>query len=189
MGHRWFAAIYDPINWLGERRLFAVLRKRLVGTLTGRVLDLGTGANLPYLETADLLVAADPDPYMLRRAVKKAGQARPRIVLVLCTVDSPERSLAELRRVLRPRAALSVLEHVCSADWRGWLEDRVEPAWRRQVAGCHPNRRTGDLLASAGFAFDAFEERDLGTMQLISGVARVKTNAATRELRSEGAPR
>ena len=37
-GHRWFAAVYDPLNWLGERRLFGPLRRRPVGTLRGQVL-------------------------------------------------------------------------------------------------------------------------------------------------------
>jgi ubiquinone/menaquinone biosynthesis C-methylase UbiE len=211
-GHRWFAAVYDPLNWLGERRLFGPLRRRLAGELHGRVLDVGagTGANFPHYRAAELVVAADPDPYMLRRAVKKAAQARARVgfvlcaaealpfgpasfdaavaTLVLCTVDAPDRALAELRRVLRPAATLSLVEHVRSDGWRGWLQDRIEPVWGRLIAGCHPNRRTGALLQSAGFAFDQLEERDLGTMQLLTGVARVTASQPARQARTEGAP-
>ena len=103
-------------------------------------------------------------------------------------MDAPDRSLAELRRVLRPGATLSLVEHVRSEGWRGWLQDRVEPVWRRLVAGCHPNRRTGGLLQSAGFAFNQLEERDLGTMQLIAGVARVAAGHPARQVLTEGAP-
>lgn len=196
-GHPWFAAIYDTMNWLGERRLFGPLRERLVGDLPGRVLDLGagTGANFPHYRAAELVVATDPDPYMLRRAVKKAARSHSSVgfvlcaaealpfraasfdtavaTLVLCTVDAPECSLAEVRRVLRPGTSLSLLEHVRFAGWRGRLEDLIEPGWRRLAAGCHPNRRTGDLLDAAGFATDQLEQRDLGTTQLIVGVARM----------------
>ena len=86
LGHRWFAAVYDPLNWLAERRLFGPLRRQLVGTLRGRVLDLGagTGANLPHYpwdHVAELVVAADPDPYMLRRAVLLGAGVRPNSAL------------------------------------------------------------------------------------------------------------
>jgi ubiquinone/menaquinone biosynthesis C-methylase UbiE len=195
--------MYDSVNWLGERRLLGPLRERLLGDLRGRVLDLGagTGANFPYYHAAELVVATDPDPYMLRRAVKKAARSRSRVgfvlcaaealpfsgasfdaavaTLVLCTVDAPDRSLAELCRVLRPGAPLSLLEHVRSSGWRGRVQDRIEPAWRRLAAGCHPNRRTGDLLTSAGFAIDNLEQRDLGTLQLIAGVARITATQGT----------
>jgi hypothetical protein len=71
-GHRLFAAAYDRLTrpleqaWLGERRA------RLLGDLTGDVLDVGagTGANLRYL----------------RRAVTAAtrqGQPRAHIAIVM----------------------------------------------------------------------------------------------------------
>ena len=49
-GHCWFAAVYDVVNWLAERRLLGPFRARLVGDLGGRLLDLGagTGANFSY---------------------------------------------------------------------------------------------------------------------------------------------
>jgi ubiquinone/menaquinone biosynthesis C-methylase UbiE len=72
-GHRLFAAGYDRMTrsleqaWLGERRA------RLLGDLTGDVLDVGagTGANLPYLRRAARVVAAEPDPAMRRRLKAK----------------------------------------------------------------------------------------------------------------------
>ena len=83
LGHRWFAAVYDLVNWFGERRLFGPLRARLVGDLGGRLLDLGagTGATFPYYRSAELVVAADPDPYMLRRAVLLGAGVRPNSAL------------------------------------------------------------------------------------------------------------
>ena len=192
----WFAAVYDVVNWLAERRLLGPFRARLVSDLGGRLLDLGagTGANFPYYRAAELVVAADPDPYMLRRAVWKAAGMRPRVAsvlcaaealpfgagsfdgvvatLVLCTVDTPDRALAEVRRVLRPSGRLSLIEHVRSEGWAGRVQDAVVPAWKWLAAGCHPNRRTEALVRSAGFTFDEIEQRSMGPSPLIVGVAR-----------------
>jgi hypothetical protein len=87
-------------------------------------------------------------------------------------VDEPERSHAELRRVLQAGGTLRVLEHVRAEDRRGTVQDAIEPVWRRLAAGCHPNRRTEALLQSAGFAFEEIERRDLGATPLIAGVTR-----------------
>ena len=67
--------------------------------------------------------------------------------LTLCSVPDPARSLAEMRRVLRPGGKLLFLEHVLSED-DPRLAAYQEEHNAEQVAradGCHLNRRT--LLA------------------------------------------
>lgn len=75
--------------------------------------------------------------------------------LVLCTVDDPDRAIAEVRRVLKPGGRLLLIEHVRSHDPRiaRW-QDRVTPLWKRIGHGCHPNRDTAAALARAGFVLE-----------------------------------
>ncbi|HEV2089398.1 MAG TPA: methyltransferase domain-containing protein [Cryptosporangiaceae bacterium] len=181
-GHRLFAAGYDRMNAPAEREFLGPRRERLLGELTGQVLDVGagTGANLRYLRRADRVVAAEPDPAMRRRLEKAATEAPVPVEvddaaaemlpypdhefdavvfsLVLCTVADPARALAEARRVLRPDGRLLVLEHVRGDGRLARWQDLVTPLWRRMVAGCHPGRDTRAAVVRAGFAFVEVEE-------------------------------
>lgn len=76
--------------------------------------------------------------------------------LVLCTVPDPEAALAEVRRVLRSGGRYVFLEHVAAEDNPGRLkwQRRIDPIWRRVVAGCRLARRTADTIAGAGFTVD-----------------------------------
>ncbi len=83
-GHRWFAALYDVINRQSERRLLAPLRVRLLGDLHGRVVEIGagTGLSFPYYSRQAMVVAVEPDPFMLRRAILRAQAIGRPILLV-----------------------------------------------------------------------------------------------------------
>lgn len=200
-GHPLFAALYDPLTWWGERRLFGQMRSHLLTGLTGRVLEIGvgTGASLPYYPASVEVVGTDPDRFMLRRAVRRAGRVGPSVALVrcaaealpfrdssfdaavsaltLCTVHDPDGALAEVRRVVRPGGTLRLLEHVRAEGWRGRAQDAIAPAWRPLAAGCHPNRRTGDALRRAGFGVVDLALHDLGVTLLLVGTARVGAGA------------
>src|SRR5829696_7030328 len=73
---------------------------------------------------------------------------------VLCTVDDPERALAEVARVLKPGGTFVFMEHVRSRDpgLAAW-QDRMAPLWLRFAHGCRCNRPTPDTIA----AFDGLE--------------------------------
>jgi ubiquinone/menaquinone biosynthesis C-methylase UbiE len=195
-GHRWYAAAYDTVNWWAETRLFARYRPWIAGEASGRVLEIGagTGANFPYYRAAALLVAAEPDPFMLCRARARAhrlglavrfcqcpAEALPFAdasfdavvaTLVLCTVNDPARALAEVRRVLKPDGTFRFIEHVRADGFAGAVQDLVTPVWRWVGAGCHPNRRTATSIRAAGFEIIACEERPLPLTPLIIGLAR-----------------
>jgi ubiquinone/menaquinone biosynthesis C-methylase UbiE len=183
---RWdpvFSALYEPMIQLGERLGMREQRRRLLARARGRTLEIGggTGLNIPlYPEGLEELILTEPYEPMRRRLERRlsgSGLSARTIdasaesipipdgsldtvvsTLVLCTVDDPARSLAEIARVLRPDGQLLFLEHVRSHSPRlaGW-QDRMEVPWRHFAAGCRCNRDTIAEIARAGFE-DKHEE-------------------------------
>ena len=195
-GHRWFAALWDFLV-RREPAEMKRLRAQVAGGATGRVLEIGagTGTNLPYYRQAEQLVLAEPDPYMvprLRKEIEALGRNVPLhrapaekldlpdaafdtvvCTLVLCSVQSPARALAEVKRVLRPGGTLRFVEHVRGEGLEGRLHDLAAPVWRLLPGDCHLNRRTGRTLAALGFEFVELQRRRLpGGLPGIIGVAR-----------------
>jgi ubiquinone/menaquinone biosynthesis C-methylase UbiE len=183
MWPRLFALVYDPSLALGE--LFGLRRRRqaLLAGAHGRVIELGAGTGLNlrhYPDGLDELILVEPDPMMrerLARRVRRSGWPTQVVdavaerlpfadgsvdtvvaTLVLCTVDDPERALAEIARVLRPGGELLFLEHVRAGSSRlaGW-QDRLSGPWRRFARGCRCNRATVEMMRAGGFELDVAE--------------------------------
>jgi ubiquinone/menaquinone biosynthesis C-methylase UbiE len=179
------APVYDRFTQKTEEAGLREMRQSLIGEASGRVLEVGagTGLNLPhYAEGVESLVLTEPQPPMLRRLQDKAREQAPSAelrqapaeelpfedasfdtvvsTLVLCGADQ-ERSLGEVRRVLRPGGRLLFLEHVRSDDPDlGRFQDRMN--WlNRLVVGCDCNRRTLAAIESAGFTVSRVEHRTL----------------------------
>jgi ubiquinone/menaquinone biosynthesis C-methylase UbiE len=198
-GHRWFAALYDWIMRANEKRIFGRLRRRLLADLRGDVVEIGagTGANFAYYVQEARVLALEPDPFMLKRAVRRAADLGATNVelklapaerlpladascdavvctLVLCTADDVPTALSEVKRVLRPDGRFVFMEHVRGEGLLGRFHDIVRPVWRWASAGCNPNRRTEAAIRAAGFAFDSIERTGSFPTPIISGVARVE---------------
>ena len=77
--------------------------------------------------------------------------------LVLCTVADLERSLSEMRRVLKPGGELRLLEHVAAdGRWRT-VQDVVQPVYGWLSAGCRLDRQTEQAVRDAGFELEVWE--------------------------------
>ena len=184
---RLFAALYDRMLAGTERAGLSERRRELLSQARGRVLEIGagTGLNLTHYPGAvEELVLTEPEEPMARRLESRlASLGRPSAVvrapaeqlpfaddsfdtavctLVLCTVDDPERALAEVDRVLRPGGRLLFLEHVRSEDPRVALwQDRLHGIWLRCGHGCNCNRPTPALIDRSPLEIEAIERGEL----------------------------
>ena len=179
------ARVYDRVMAGSEAACLQRWRRELFADLHGRVLEVGagTGASLPfYPDSIDELVLAEPDPHM-RRQLEARAAGRGRVIgdavealdqpdasfdavvssLVLCSVESSTRALAELFRVLRPGGQLVFIEHVAASDdpQRLRWQQRAEPIWKRVAGNCHLTRDTEAAILAAGFVFEQIERDSL----------------------------
>ena len=132
----------------------------------------GTGLNVPHYPSGlSELILAEPDASMARRLARRAdgratvitaaaddlpvGDASLDTVVstfVLCTVESPEAALREIRRVLRPDGQLLLIEHVRSdVRWRALLQRKLRKPWSGFARGCRCDQATPELLHNSGF--------------------------------------
>ncbi len=184
------AEFLDVLNTKADAQGFSEVRRELVGDLSGRVLEIGcgTGTMFKYYSDGVELDAIEPEQDFLTLAVSKAGKSAARIRaaagdgsnlafadgtfdavvfgLVLCSVPSVDRVLAEAFRVLRRGGRLRALEHVRSdGALSGLLMDAANPLWLRlNGQGCNWNRKPLPQIKAAGFRVDdvrAFQRFDL----------------------------
>jgi ubiquinone/menaquinone biosynthesis C-methylase UbiE len=187
--HPLFARVYARVGHLMDAEI-GDHRRRLLAGLEGRVLEVGAGNGLSfpyYPATVTGVLAIEPEPFLRRQALAAARQAPVpiRVVdgtaealptsdgtvdmvvasLVLCTVADPDRSLAEVDRVLRPGGRLHFFEHVRAEDPRlaRW-QHRLQRPWGWLVGGCHPNRDTVAAITAAGLQVVQLDRFDLPAM-------------------------
>jgi ubiquinone/menaquinone biosynthesis C-methylase UbiE len=172
-----FALVYNPFLWLGEIAGMRSLRRTLLDSARGKVVEIGAGTGLNvehYPDNVDDLVLTEPDAAMRRRLTRNL-QRKGRIArivdapaerlpfadasvdtvvstLVLCTVPDPERTLGEIARVLRPGGQLLFVEHVrAGSRFLAACQDGLVRPWRGFAGGCYCNRPTAELMRASGF--------------------------------------
>jgi ubiquinone/menaquinone biosynthesis C-methylase UbiE len=179
LGERLFALWYPVVAEVAERAGQRETRRDLAGQASGRTLEIGAGSglNLPhYTAAVTELVVSEPSPHMLAQLRTSLSEAPPPVgswklvqaggeelpfedesfdtvvaTFVMCTIPDPARAFAEIARVLKPGGQYLFLEHVHAGEGTvlGRFQDIVEVPHRYIAAGCHPNRRTEELLAQS----------------------------------------
>lgn len=179
-----------------ERLFLARLRAAALRELPARAriieVGAGTGANFPFYPEGACGVACELSGEMVEAARLKehrppgvclARASAERLpfadrsfdaalaALVFCSVESPARAFAELRRVVRPGGRVVLLEHVRPPGPLGYVFDALS---RLTVAllDDHFNRRTADEARRAGLNVLRVERHLLGVFQII--VCRVE---------------
>ena len=171
------AALFDHLMENARKAGLDDRRARLVAGLEGRVLEIGcgTGAMLRPYGPGVHVTATEPVDSFFELARKAAEGVDATVDLrladaqdlpfedasfdavvvasVLCSVEHPERALAEIRRVLRPGAEVRLMEHVRSEHaCAGALMHVFNPVWRAwNRQGYNMNRRTVEAVEAAGF--------------------------------------
>lgn len=176
---------------MAERAGQREVRARLVGEARGRTLEIGAGSglNLPhYTRAVSELVVTEPSPHMLDHLRSALEEDPPPVgswglvesgaeelpfpdasfdtvvaTYVHCTIPDPGRALREIARVLVPGGRYLYLEHVHAGERTllGRLQDLVERPHRFIAAGCHPNRRTGELLERSPLEIERLEHLEM----------------------------
>lgn len=187
LNERLFARWYPWVCQRAEKAGQAEVRARLLSQARGRTLEIGAGSGINlhhYTDRVQELVISEPSEHMLGQLRSQLRSHPPRVgswklaqadaqqlpfadasfdtvvgTYVLCSVDEPRRTLAEIARVLRPGGRYLYMEHVHAGEGTllGRFQDLVEVPHRYIAAGCHPNRRTERLLEASPLSSEWLE--------------------------------
>ena len=167
----------------GEDEKVRALRARACEGLRGEVVELGFGSGLNiglYPPAVTRVVAVEPSDVAWELGAQRRARSPIPIVrgdldgqwlslpdasadavlstFTLCTIPDVGRALAEVRRVLRPGAALHFLEHGIAPEEgvQRW-QRLIEPVQKRVFDGCHLTRPIDRLVEQAGLFIEDIE--------------------------------
>jgi ubiquinone/menaquinone biosynthesis C-methylase UbiE len=156
------------------------LRKELLASARGRVLEVGfgTGLNAPFFPSAvERVVAIDPNEGVQKRASKRIAAASVPIEMrtaagerlpaddasfdcvvtfcVLCSVSDLDQTLAEISRVLKPGGRYLLFEHgLCGDPKVSRWQHRLNGLQQRVFGGCQLIRPVRKSVEQSGFKFE-----------------------------------
>ena len=157
---------------------FQDYRVELLKDATGDVLEVGMGSGMMfglYPSSVKNVCAIDPNSGMLAKARAKDcnnikilhGRAEQLsfednyfdtvvCFLVLCSVSDLDKSLKEIRRVLKKDGKLLFFEHIAheKGTLRRGVSNLLNPLWKIGTCGCHLNRDTVVAMQNNGFLVD-----------------------------------
>ena len=181
---------YDQYLSRLERWFLSKLRNQTLARLplNSRTLELGAGTGMNFIHYSPEAhgVATEPSSEMLKIARAKPRPEGVQLVqslaedlpfasssfdaafatLVFCSVKSPAKSFAEVRRVVRKGGVVVLLEHVRPDGLLGPLFDLMNLA-TVPLFDDHMNRRTADYAREAGLAVVDVKKFGWGIINLI----------------------
>jgi ubiquinone/menaquinone biosynthesis C-methylase UbiE len=181
---RFNAWFFDTFDGVIDRRLRAA-KLDLFRDVPATVVEIGagTGANLRYYPADTTVIAIEPSTTMHARLQQRAEQHGIDVriesssaewlpfpdssvdlvvsTLVLCSVDDPRGSIAEIHRVLRPGGRFVFLEHVIAPRWGllRALQRSARRPWSWIFDGCDTCRDTEADICSLNWSSVAIERR------------------------------
>ncbi len=191
------AKFYDASMKKMEEACMSSWRKELLSDISGDVLEVGsgTGINLSYYPSSiNKLTLTEPEPHMLKilrnnlnhivgekctaiectaNALKFPDNSFDAVVstLVLCSVDSTDKTLSEIKRVLKPGGKFYFIEHVIAKETPKLIkwQKLFQPFWIHMCGNCHLTRDTEADISNAGFKFHSIERlKSLGSPAIVS---------------------
>ncbi len=175
--HPIFTQIYRVLARAEDSGAIGRARTKVSAELSGRVLIVGLGPaeDLHHLPAAVTeVVAVEPSASMRRAAATAIARAPMPVEViagmgedlplpdasvdgvlfayVLCTVEDPQRVVAEALRVLRPGGTIAVLEHVRAEEgtWMRRAQRVLAPVWPKVAGGCRCDQDTLAVFTEAG---------------------------------------
>ncbi|KAM5567234.1 hypothetical protein ABKV19_015373 [Rosa sericea] len=177
-----------------KSELFAKLKGKAEQVLE---IGIGTGPNLRYYGADDgvRVFGVDPNKKMERYAqaaavaaglplsnfefIQAVGEAIPlddasvdAVVgtLVLCSVKDVNKTLKEIKRVLRPGGLYLFVEHVAAKDGTTlrFIQSVLDPLQQTLADGCHLTRETGTDISRSGFSGVELSMTSLSSTSIIN---------------------
>ena len=184
-----FAQHYEGVMSPLQRWGLVGLRAETLRQLpAGRILEIGAGTGLNFIHYPPDAhgVAGEFSGEMLKIASTKTRPPGVQLLqnraehlpfddhsfdgafatLVFCSVESPAKAFAELRRVVRPGGTIVLLEHVRPNGILGPLFDLMN-VFTVRLFEDHVNRRTAQTLRDAGLEVVTVKSRLFGIVNLI----------------------
>ncbi|OFZ22726.1 MAG: hypothetical protein A2X94_03505 [Bdellovibrionales bacterium GWB1_55_8] len=170
--------IFPIGNNLISRRFFRH-KENLLKSCKGNVLEIGFGAglSLPFYPAAVTLVTGLEPNAGMRRMVEKSASFPPANIVAgvaeqlpfpdssfdsvvsiftLCSVTDLEKSVSEIKRVLKRDGRFYFIEHAVQPKPgpTRTIQNLIQPVWGKIGCGCHVNRDTLQALVGAGFKIE-----------------------------------
>ncbi|XP_076890371.1 uncharacterized protein LOC143541422 [Bidens hawaiensis] len=175
-----------------KSQLFANLTEKNANILE---IGIGTGPNLKYYGASASVVGVDPNRKMekyAKAAAEASGLPETKFkfihavaealpvsdasmdavvgTLVLCSVNDVNKTLQEIKRVLKPGGLYIFVEHVAAKDgtFLKFIQRALDPLQQTVADGCHLTRETGDSISAAGFSSTDIKKVFLSSASLIN---------------------
>ena len=183
IGGKWVSArlisfvLHQVMSGIDAR--FSTVRKELLKSIRGNVLDFGCGSGI-YLKyvakpAVQSVVAMEPNVHQ-HRHIKKHISTLPNLPAdvtitssfienypgsqlfdwiiignVFCEIADPATTFRELDRVLKSGGRVYFSEHIAFPrnNWRRILQNLINPYWSVVTDGCNCNRDTLDVMKAA----------------------------------------